>query len=392
MDKEYKSIHLVKPKGVRNFYVTWTDEHGKTQKKSTGTSTKQEAEIFLAEFIINVSNGVFIKNQKQNILSICMLLDDYYEKHAVPKTKNASRIKTYINNLKRFFYGTLLSDFLPKDGVIRADKIIEKYRLHRNSETQVKYGKDLAASTFSNEVAVLIAAKNFALKKTKIITLDETPHIDLPEKSPPRDVYLTHSESNIFLEACKSTLIRQKNGHYGYGKVTGKLTRLTIFATIALEAAARKTAILELKWFQVDLKTRLIDFNPAGRLQTTKKRPIIPMSDLLYEVLLQARKEAKTSYVCFHPGAIASAFKTAVKTSGIDKKITPHVLRHTWASLAAQSGFVTIPEIASVLGDSVKTTEKVYIHLTPGYLRNAVNYKKPEPNPETTINEPHKSY
>jgi integrase len=58
--------------------------------------------------------------------------------------------------------------------------------------------------------------------------------------------------------------------------------------------------------------------------------------------------------------------------------VTPHVLRHTWASLAAMNG-VSLWDIAQVLGDTIATVEANYLHLTPGHLRGAINHKTRTP-------------
>ena len=45
--------------------------------------------------------------------------------------------------------------------------------------------------------------------------------------------------------------------------------------------------------------------------------------------------------------------------------ITPHVARHTFASILAQKG-ESIYKIAKWLGDTLEVTEKHYAHLAPG--------------------------
>jgi integrase len=44
--------------------------------------------------------------------------------------------------------------------------------------------------------------------------------------------------------------------------------------------------------------------------------------------------------------------------------VTPHVMRHTFASLLAIDG-KSIYKIAAWLGDTVRVTERVYAHLCP---------------------------
>jgi integrase len=48
--------------------------------------------------------------------------------------------------------------------------------------------------------------------------------------------------------------------------------------------------------------------------------------------------------------------------AGLDKKITPHVLRHTFASIAAQAG-VSLYKIGSWLGHTMAEVTEIYAHL-----------------------------
>ena len=63
-----------------------------------------------------------------------------------------------------------------------------------------------------------------------------------------------------------------------------------------------------------------------------------------------------------------------VKAIGRELKIdglSPHVFRHTWATRAVERG-VVIGKVAAFLGDNEETVRKNYIHLSPDYLRDAL--------------------
>jgi len=55
-------------------------------------------------------------------------------------------------------------------------------------------------------------------------------------------------------------------------------------------------------------------------------------------------------------------------------QVTPHTLRHTWATLAARAG-VPLFQVAGVLGDTLPTVMRVYAHHCPDHLRGAVNFR-----------------
>jgi integrase len=70
-------------------------------------------------------------------------------------------------------------------------------------------------------------------------------------------------------------------------------------------------------------------------------------------------------------GAIKTTFTTFINNSSFPN-VTPHVMRHTWATLAARRG-VSMWRIAGVMSDSIKTVEKNYLHHAPEHLQSAVD-------------------
>ncbi len=59
------------------------------------------------------------------------------------------------------------------------------------------------------------------------------------------------------------------------------------------------------------------------------------------------------------------------KRARIDKQVTPHVLRHTYATRLLDQGF-TIREVQELLGHSNVATTQIYTHVNPGSLREKV--------------------
>lgn len=147
-----------------------------------------------------------------------------------------------------------------------------------------------------------------------------------------------------------------------------------VYAMIGLYTMARPGAILELTWDRVDFMRRLIDFNPAGRVQTAKRRPILPIGDRLLQALQRAHSARTSLYVVERGGRkvgnIKKAFQAASQRSGVHA--TPYTLRHTGAVWAAEGG-IPMPELAQMMGhDDDRTTQRHYARYSPGYLRSVV--------------------
>lgn len=66
-----------------------------------------------------------------------------------------------------------------------------------------------------------------------------------------------------------------------------------------------------------------------------------------------------------HPSGIRSQLATAVKQAQINKRVTTHIFRHTWASHCLERG-VNIKVIQELLGHSDLNTTMIYTHIDPG--------------------------
>jgi integrase len=236
---------------------------------------------------------------------------------------------------------------------------IEDYREKRR-RSGIKTG------TIRRELGALVAALNWAAKqKTLGLARNDLPSVELGPAGEPRFVYLNQLEERDFW----ARAVADTTG-------AGELSRVARYVTLALGAAQRSEANLELTWDRVDFVRGLIDFRAPGAVATNKRRGVVPIADRLLPVLERARRESIArgeppgALVC-GPGAIRKVWETWLAKTPY-KHIHPHDLRRTWASLAVQAG-VPIYEVASVLNDNVAIVEKHYGFLRPGHLKAAIN-------------------
>jgi integrase len=244
-----------------------------------------------------------------------------------------------------------------------------------------------APATIRLEVVCLAAAWNAAVK-ARHLTVAEVPAIEPPDDSPPRDRWLTDDEIDALLGAAQerddafyaatSTAggphDKERRSVQRQGSDSGsiRLSRVERFLWIALDACARRTAIQELRWDngQVDFDARVIHFNPPGRVQTSKRRASVPMSDRLLAVMRRAHEERVSPYVLDTPSLINRPLAKVVKAAGLEG-VHPHVLRHTGATHMARRG-VPLWIIAQLLGNSIAQVESVYAKWQPDFGREAV--------------------
>ena len=180
------------------------------------------------------------------------------------------------------------------------------------------------------------------------------PSIWIPPASAPRDNWLTKEQARKIVDLADTPHIK-------------------LFVTLGLATGARAGAILDLTWDRVDFDHGTIDFRPAGRVQTNKRRTVVPMNETARAALKQAHEARLTDNVIEYGGKPVASVKKAIQRlaekAGV--KFSPHTLRHTCAVWMAQAD-VPMQKISQYLGHtSLRMTEQVYARYSPSFMRDA---------------------
>jgi integrase len=212
---------------------------------------------------------------------------------------------------------------------------------------QLRKRQGMSNSTVKTELEYLRACLNRHYGKGNT-------HVWTPPASPPRDRYLEPRELEEFLAHVKTPHVR-------------------LFIILAVTTAARMGAILDLTWERVDFKHGTVNFNPAGRHQTDKRRVEVPMNSRCRAALEEAVKGALTDHVIEYEGAALKSIKKAIretaKRSGVP--CSPHVFRHTAGVWMAKAN-VPMQKISQFMGHtSTRVTERIYARYSPSHMRDA---------------------
>lgn len=239
---------------------------------------------------------------------------------------------------------------------------IERYTKARLSGNGFK--RPVSPGTVRKELTILRAVFNFMCSKVepKSCRVDrgQLSYVPLPARPPSRNRVLSEDELARIRRHITPT--------------TERISRINRYLWLLMETGARSEALRTLTWDQVNLSAGLIQLNPWGRHQTTKRRPTIPISDDLLQILTRAKEEATSLFVLDHAGQIRKSMETFCRNHRLDG-VTAHTFRHTLATRMAQAG-VSMAEIAAMLGDTMATVEKNYLHLSPQFLRGALDKLK----------------
>lgn len=327
--------------------IRWSEDR-RSMRKSTGATDRAGAELALATFLQSRS-----ARAAGAPLTVGLALDDYLKEHVEHgPVVDKERQRAIVANLRPHFALRPCREIAPGD-------VLEYQRRRRSGTTGSRPAR--SDGTLRRELNTLISALNHAVRSRRLPAGD-CPHIALPTAPGAKDFWLTEAEVGQLLAACDREACRG-----------------ALFIRIALGTAARRRSIETLLWQQVDLQARLIHYNPPGRRQTAKRRVAVPISDALLPHLQAAHAKRATSWVLGTDHAITKRVEAVCRRAFDDTGnsrfllVTPHTLRHTWATLAARAG-VSMFEIAGVLGDTLATVQRNYLHHSPDHLRGAVNF------------------
>lgn len=330
------------------YYVHWTDGR-RTKRVSARTKSLGEAQAFLRHFRELEEAG----EPAAETVTIKTLWDLKHGKHI---SSTAERIR-YAAKLLLPVFGHLEPRELNQG---RIDDYIQE-RLDGD------IGRGAGLGTIRFELAVLLSALNHGVKK-RLIPSTDLPVLDpLPEQAPPRTRWLRTNEIETLFAAAEAARLE--------GDQPDRLSRVERFIALALYSAARRTAILELTWRQVDLEDGLIHYLKDGETQTKKRKATVPISPTLRPILERAYRERRpgvSSYVIDHPGKIYHELDKVLQRAGeAFDDVTPHVLRHTAATHMARNG-VSLWLIAQILGNTMEVVERTYAKFAPSFGRDAV--------------------
>jgi integrase len=326
--------------------IRW-NEGGRTIEKSTGFNAADigAAQEYFRAWLNERRRARRTGPGDPAEVMVCDILEDYAQEHggevASPTTLAAS-----IEPLMAFFLADTMASLTPE----RVKAYWEWRRKHsvralNREHTEVEIiERGAADGTIIRELAgALRPAIRHAIEQRRLVPGEY--YIPVPSAPRGRDYWIARPEAaRLLWETRRDWRAR---------------LYLPLYVMIGLYTGARRGAILDLTWRQIDLVNGRIDFNPPGRIETAKRRPHIPIPHPLLAALRRAHGRA----------SVKRAFGAAAARAGIPD-CTSHTLRHTAGTWMAQRG-VSMREIGGYLGHSETRTTELYAHHHPDYMKAA---------------------
>ena len=301
-------------------------------------------------------------------------LTDFLEYLEIEKNRSQQTVKNYDFYLRRFV-SWLGEKKKPND--IEAENV-RQYRLWLNRLVDV-HGEPLKKNTQNYH---LIALRSFLkyLAKRDVKTL-------APEKielmrMPDREVcFLEGGDLNRLLEApLTNAECRMQNAKSiaidGLIKYRDKAILELLFST-----GLRVSELAKLKKDNVNLKKE--EFTVIGKGRKSRVVFLSEQARYWLQKYLEKRTDANQFLFISHdkrsqkqddeqpltPRSIQRLIQKYAKAAGITKPVTPHTLRHSFATDLLQNG-ADIRSVQTMLGHSSITTTQIYTHITDKELKN----------------------
>ncbi len=266
------------------------------------------------------------------------------------KPLTRQRYQSSLRRLAGYFPGKKIMDLSPL--------ALEKYKRERQGEgvEPATINRDL--EILRNLCNRLVAWGKLARNPVRLVAAGrevkpgEVSKLKEPEG---RVRYLTAEEEQALLEACTSPQLRA-------------VILLGIHAGLRIPSEA-----LSLTWDGVDLKRRTLTV--VGTHSKTSKTRTVPINSVLWQALQSLRMDRNGGPIFVSQGralrSIRTAFDTARKKAGLGEDVTPHVMRHTFASRLVMEG-VDLRTVQELGGWSDLKMVQRYSHVDPRRTAEAV--------------------
>lgn len=283
----------------------------------------------------------------------------------VEKGASLLTVKNYHHYLLRF------ADFAKKDGVTKPDEInqelIHKYRLFLHRLPDQSHKDIIAKSTANYHLIALRAFLKFLLALG--INTYSPDRIELAKTEERQISFLEDDDLEMLLKQPELRTIQGKRD-----KAILNLLFSTGLRVSELCNLKKDDINLEKSEFSVSGKggkVRVVFVDSEARESVKSylasrmdKNPYLFISygHTLHPNLTQVKTEPMT------PRSVQRMIKKYAHMAGITKKVTPHVMRHSFATDLLMSG-ADLRSVQQLLGHASVTTTQIYTHVTDQHLQ-----------------------
>ena len=295
---------------------------------------------------------------------------DFIKKLEIERQLSTNTLKSYVASLEHF------ADFLSKSYKITSwNTVSEEYIRNYFIKLLHKYKK----SSVCNRISCLRSFFSF-LKAQNLIGNNPCENIKLPKKDKLLPKILNRFEIEQLIDMPRFLFEKEQISEYLY-------LRDTFILELFYESGMRISELINVKIQDISLEKSTIRVHGKGkkdRICPVGKRSLAALKNFqlsqsnffeFNDFLLQSPHENKKNQP-ISARAIQYRLKFYLKVAGLPSDITPHKLRHTYATHLLNNG-ADLRLIQELLGHENLSTTQIYTHVNSEAIKNA--YKKSHP-------------
>ena len=279
------------------------------------------------------------------------LIDQFIDFYWLTTGASKNTLSAYRSDLKIF------SKWLNNISLIDVDK--------KQIQDYFSYRKDsnISASTQSRMLTCLHSFYQF-LSDKKNLTIDPTEQLDYPKLEKKLPIFLNVQEVERLLEAPNSK------------SLFGQRDRAML--ELLYSCGLRVSELINLSYHNINLKDEFIRIHGKGN-----KERLLPMGEIAIDYLTKYELNSRPallkngqsdSYFLSNRGKAMSRqnffyiIKDYASKAGIDKPLSPHSLRHAFATHLVQKG-ADLRSVQLMLGHSDISSTQLYTHIQNAQLK-----------------------
>ena len=279
------------------------------------------------------------------------LIDQFIDFYWLTTGASKNTLSAYRSDLKIF------SQWLNETSLIEVNKkLIQDYFLYRQSTK-------ISSSTQSRVLTCLHSFYQFLLDNN-LINTDPTEQLSYPKLEKKLPVFLNIQEVEKLLEAPNSS------------SLFGQRDRAML--ELLYSCGLRVSELINLSYHNINIKEEFIRIHGKGN-----KERILPMGEIAIDYLtayelnsrpILLKNDQSDSYFLSNRGKAMSRqnffyiIKDYATQAGIDKPLSPHSLRHAFATHLVQKG-ADLRSVQLMLGHSDISSTQLYTHIQNAQLK-----------------------
>lgn len=287
-------------------------------------------------------------------------IEDYLSYLLIERGMAQNTIKAYRRDLIQF-QNIMLSQDISDPFLVKLDNLYDYLG--------VLWQKDMASTTIARKLACIRGFYDFQQARGNI-KANPAKKLDTVKRKQSLPQVLSEKEVDKLLEAPKGDILGLRD----------KAMLELLYAT-----GMRVSEMLDLDIGDIELDGGFVRCRGKG-----EKERIVPLGDIAKEALLEylnysrpkLNKKRNNAYFLNNRGDRLSRqgfwkiMKAYTKEVGITKEISPHTLRHSFATHLLKNG-ADLRTVQELLGHADIATTQIYTHLSQGRIRQV--YRKTHP-------------